>query len=546
MATRKAFVATHAMKMQTNLIQAYSEALQNQGQCISSITAHGLGVGTGHSLDDLVSCDLLDIATDTMGDEPQLDTKRPAQALAAASAALPEAMRDAKRPRHEPLTLAAQVAKAQTGKGEAEQPATGFDCSDSYVDASFQLCMQWGLTSPAVLEITHDALMLVDGTTGKIVVGNLRLSQFETLLGLGSKQIGRTILNTHVSTQIVKMGSSMTAAYDTTIFALDGSPRHVTCLVSGRDRSRIVWSILDNTALYQDIQAKQAKQAQFLLDLTRSCQEAFHTGSCTFADQQALLQCLVEPMQQQAQRQASTLKAQQSTQQQPLKQPPKQEETSDLPPTSLGGGITFDAPLSYPHVSVPPMACLPSALSQSTMFSLAKVEHGALDSDVQLCQESSSPDTLSVTQTESEHDRDSAGCGGSHGGSSSDSKGGVATVTTMVPATQSTEPAGPLMGRVKPRRPYRFCSRCWIQKSEWVLRAITLPEGQSYSLNGHTNDTCPVWPKGNTPTAEQNRAYAAAFKFAQRRSFLHQIAMKAFQEIMPEMSQDQLLSYLLT
>lgn len=49
--------------------------------------------------------------------------------------------------------------------------------------------------------------------------------------------------------------------------------------------------------------------------------------------------------------------------------------------------------------------------------------------------------------------------------------------------------------KTKLRRPYRFCSRCWIQKSEWILRSITLPSGQSMNLNNHTNDTCPAWPE---------------------------------------------------
>merc|ERR1711990_1365782 len=52
-----------------------------------------------------------------------------------------------------------------------------------------------------------------------------------------------------------------------------------------------------------------------------------------------------------------------------------------------------------------------------------------------------------------------------------------------------------IVWKSKTRRPYRFCSRCWIKRKAWVLRSLTLPYGQCTNLNDHTNDTCPDWSK---------------------------------------------------
>ena len=99
----------------------------------------------------------------------------------------------------------------------------------------------------------------------------------------------------------------------------------------------------------------------------------------------------------------------------------------------------------------------------------------------------------------------------------------------------------------KSRRPYRFCSRCWIKKKEWILRSLTLPYGQCTNLNEHTNDKCLAWPKGDPPpTAEENRAYAAAFKYAQRRGVLHDIALEEFKQMTPAMAEEELVKYLIT
>lgn len=96
--------------------------------------------------------------------------------------------------------------------------------------------------------------------------------------------------------------------------------------------------------------------------------------------------------------------------------------------------------------------------------------------------------------------------------------------------------------KFSPRRPYRFCSKCWIKNKKWVLRSIKLPSGRSINLHG---DMCPEWPVGEEqPTAIQMRAYGAAFKQAQRSSQLHSVALEAFKQAAPEMTDHELQDHL--
>lgn len=96
--------------------------------------------------------------------------------------------------------------------------------------------------------------------------------------------------------------------------------------------------------------------------------------------------------------------------------------------------------------------------------------------------------------------------------------------------------------KFSPRRPYRFCSKCWIKNKKWVLRSIKLPSGRSINLHG---DMCPEWPAGDEqPSAIQMRAYGAAFKQAQRSSQLHSVALEAFKQAAPEMTQHELQDHL--
>jgi len=96
--------------------------------------------------------------------------------------------------------------------------------------------------------------------------------------------------------------------------------------------------------------------------------------------------------------------------------------------------------------------------------------------------------------------------------------------------------------KLSPRRPYRFCSKCWIKHKRWVLRSIKLPSGRSINLHG---ETCPEWPPGEgEPNAEQIRAYGAAFKQAQRSSQLHAVALEAFKRAAPDMTDHELEEHL--
>jgi len=99
--------------------------------------------------------------------------------------------------------------------------------------------------------------------------------------------------------------------------------------------------------------------------------------------------------------------------------------------------------------------------------------------------------------------------------------------------------------KTKTRRPYRFCSKCWLKHGIWALRSVKLPDGSIVNLNRHTNDTCPGWPEHDLhPTAEQTRAYGTAFKRAQRGSHLHSVAVEEFRALVPNMPSEELDKYL--
>jgi len=93
-------------------------------------------------------------------------------------------------------------------------------------------------------------------------------------------------------------------------------------------------------------------------------------------------------------------------------------------------------------------------------------------------------------------------------------------------------------GTMKSRRPYRFCTRCWIKTSRWVMKHIVLPDGAVCHKGSHTSRTCPQWTQTvDPPTDEQNRAHAAAFKSAQRRGELHRLAVQIFKDHFHETQQ---------
>lgn len=104
------------------------------------------------------------------------------------------------------------------------------------------------------------------------------------------------------------------------------------------------------------------------------------------------------------------------------------------------------------------------------------------------------------------------------------------------------------MCQVQPRlrRPYRFCTKCWMTGHSWVMRSVKLPEPASKSifLNQHTNDRCPHWPDHRTPTAVEAKRYGAAFKQAQRNGTLDKLARECFRQFCPEITEEALTAHL--
>jgi len=92
------------------------------------------------------------------------------------------------------------------------------------------------------------------------------------------------------------------------------------------------------------------------------------------------------------------------------------------------------------------------------------------------------------------------------------------------------------------RRPYRFCSKCWIMHKQWVLKSIKLPTGSVVSLHP---EICPDWDKPDEePTKGQLRLYGAAFKRAQRSLLLHDVALNTYKSVMPGVPERALQDFL--
>jgi len=117
-------------------------------------------------------------------------------------------------------------------------------------------------------------------------------------------------------------------------------------------------------------------------------------------------------------------------------------------------------------------------------------------------------------------------------------------------AQRDQGPACSTAPQTKFRRPYRFCSKCWTVTQEFILRCITLPSGQTVKLNNHSHAQCfrirDGGEEGDFANAAEKRSHMAAYKHAQRRGTLYQIALKQFQEALPEMNHDEISHYLLS
>jgi len=94
------------------------------------------------------------------------------------------------------------------------------------------------------------------------------------------------------------------------------------------------------------------------------------------------------------------------------------------------------------------------------------------------------------------------------------------------------------------RRPYRFCTRCWIKTKKWVLKSLKLPNGSIAHLHPFV---CPSWDNPDEePTKEQIKLYGAAFKRAQRSSTLQNAALGAFKTALPDVTDSFLRNYLMS
>lgn len=318
---RAFFIQKQCIMFQANVI---AEAQQHQGR--RSGHGHGMGAGTGsvhstevsggtspstsrslddpspstsQSLDDPVSFELLTNVKAEEQNSEDFGKKHPAPALSLqdeSTAHVP--IRSVKRHRTDlPPTQVNQrwqtemeMAYRRFGEHGQVQTAPVHNIAPVSYSASdaIMLCMQWGSAMPAVLEVSHDLLMLVDGETQEIIVGNPNVSRLEVILGQGIREIGRKILQDHVVMQLRTLGPGMcTASNDTTITGIDGSVRHMKCTMSAYNQSKVVMAMQDNTVLFNKLRANHNTMkvhTQIMLDLMKS-----QSGTKAFSEVAAVM-----------------------------------------------------------------------------------------------------------------------------------------------------------------------------------------------------------------------------------------------------------------
>lgn len=92
------------------------------------------------------------------------------------------------------------------------------------------------------------------------------------------------------------------------------------------------------------------------------------------------------------------------------------------------------------------------------------------------------------------------------------------------------------------RKPFQFCVPCYVATSSWVVKAVTLPDGSVKQLGGHTKSRrCPHNPD---PEPDAARAYAAAFRRESRGKGLVNAAARAFREVCPELTEQEIEEHL--
>jgi len=409
------------------------------------------------------------------------------------------------------------------GNGQPQSPQS----SDMY-----QLCLQWGIAGPAVLEVCSDVLMLVDGTTLSIIVGNANLTRFEKKLGAGNGALGRQIISNHVVTQLMVMGPLVVCSYETVIIGVDGTPQHVRGNVSARERSKIVWCLQGVPA---PVSATRSKQEEEIAGM-KWVQEHHMRNAVQMIEEQPTVH---------------------------LKMPTR---TNDVPPkTTALAELRCETTSQQVLPSLDPSGWKLKALSE-VKWQEARKQPTTLDmqtamkfNGLSMLQEEATkalqmnfatPQDRGTTPTGSSVGTSKAGNGLFLLAQSSidlrDETGEINKKPECQPLDSESKTEQISKGKfLKSRRPYRFCSMCWLKKHEWVLRSVTLPDGRSRSLNGHSNDSCPLWAKGTVITPDQSRSYATAFKAAQRKHKLYQIALSEFKLLCSHMSSDQVEKFLL-
>lgn len=410
----------------------------------------------------------------------------------------------AKRPRLSTPSQSALIRRsaAQSG-GESESSATGHSSlagprNSLYTVPCVQLCMQWGVSEPAILEVSHDAVMLVDGIASTIITGNAKLNQFERILGAGDEKVGRQIMNRHVAVQLSTRTLSLpqTASYTTIIHGIDHVPRRAHCNVGGVNKSRLVWSVLPVNP--QQASQQEGMRQSGLITLCAAIDHGTRGPLITLeSGQDSSGVDLLDWKQKNSQleQNLNSSRQQMHTLKQNLSPSTVKSEFNEKESSANALANVHDIRTVIPGVSVQP-----------SPQDIRLLQHQAP------CQ---APDPA---------------------------------VPRVAPQkkTSSNKKTANTSKKGKLRRPYRFCAMCWVKKSEWVLRSATLPAGHTTSLFGHTNDSCPCWPKGTPLSVEQNRAYAAAFKSAQRKNVLFEVALKIFKQMLPETSVKEIQEYLIS
>jgi len=434
-------------------------------------------------------------------------------------------------------------------------------------EALLRMCSVWGNEMPALLELSHDAVMLIDilSTDMRIIATNPRFTTLVLALGCGDPEVGKDILLVSISLQlqhITQSGLLNTGTFDysSTLVTCSGGKRYVqgSAVMLGTG-NQCIFAINDVTPVIDSAHAHfqkmaDAKAADAAMDLQAKTNrghvmdlqpgaleqnsDAWGNGATNYEEPHEPIQAvqaqrnydLVHSLLQQlqhhqtVQEQYTTHQSHpqhqfQSHQHQQMQQPAQQMNASHdshhLTQASAGPGLDM-------------------------------MEHGETFMDRAFCQTTFTEEARGSASTLSEQ--------GSGSEASGRITGGVSTSVVRSSAPEAVfnkwANGNGTACKVEPRQcpPYRFCRKCWSKDGSWKLRSIKLiSENTSTFINGHTNTFCPSWGEDGEELEEgkaKHKQYSAAFKRAQQSSELHNIAFKALKEMDPSLNEDTLNEYL--